>query len=115
MPASEFANARTLIGKGHSDDENVNNFKAIFNYNEKFREANIENRDIDIKLNPGETMILTSYFDFEAIKEEKNEIYCFIAADIVFVDENGKEIIDSYYSEYMPYLEAGKIRELSKL
>ncbi len=87
--------------------------KAIYDYNEKHRENNIANKEINIPFNKGEHFLLTSYFDFSN-NENNSKIYSFIKAELIFIDSEGNEIINGYYSEYVPFFTEKEIRELSK-
>lgn len=76
-------------------------------------EENLQNIDLSIKLLPQKPLLLTSYFAFKNTEQCEKKIYSLINAELIFIDEAGQEIIGAYNGEYLPYLKASEIRDLS--
>lgn len=81
------------------------------------QEPQLQNRDLSIRLDRDEALILTSYFDFTAqgLAEFADWTQISVDSEVVFVDGAGQETVISYHSEYVPYLESGDIRALARL
>lgn len=75
--------------------------------------VNLQNTDLNLKLSPQKPLLFTSYFSFKNIEQYEKKIYSFINSELIFIDETGQEIIGEYDGEYLPYLKASEIRDLS--
>jgi len=95
--------------------ENERNSQELLKFDATDEPA-LQNRDLAIQLEQGQTLILASYFDFtgSGLSELEDNIHIQVDSQVVFVDGTGQEIMASYDSDYVPYLESGEIRAMAQ-